>query len=374
MTSLRDSFNNLFTFFAAMLVSFCASAPSAYALPPVSGAGLPLKVALLPLENLSGGAAPLKDLKALIAKELAKRGAELLEERTLDQFMERHRIRYTGGLDAATSEALKEETGVDSILITSVELYDEGDPPRIALIERLVSSGRSPRILWMDSAAMTGADSPGFLGLGLISDPAVLAEKTVGTLGVSFKAYLTGEERRVPRTKRTFNPRTSYLAPALEQNKQYAVAVVPFFNESTSRNAGDIVMLHLVKELVRSGRFSVLEPGLVRQQMLNVRVIMDEGISLNQADMLSNYFDADLVINGKVEDYFDYQGPAGTPRVDFSVLAIDKNSRKVVWTSRSRNDGNDRVIFFDCGNVTTGDGLVSEMARSLVVKMLHDKR
>ena len=38
--------------------------------------------------------------------------------------------------------------------------------------------------------------------------------------------------------------------------------------------------LHFIEELVRVGGFDVVEPGVVRQKLLHVRLIMKEGISL----------------------------------------------------------------------------------------------
>ena len=39
--------------------------------------------------------------------------------------MTRHRVRYAAGIDAATAEALQQETGVDGVVIASVELSSD---------------------------------------------------------------------------------------------------------------------------------------------------------------------------------------------------------------------------------------------------------
>ena len=49
--------------------------------------------------------------------------------------------------------------------------------------------------------------------------------------------------------------------------------------------------------------------------------------------------EADLIFMGRVFDYEDYQGAAGTPKVDFTVQVIDRKSRRQVWSSKSRNEG-----------------------------------
>jgi hypothetical protein len=96
---------------------------------------------------------------------------------------------------------------------------------------------------------------------------------------------------------------------------------------------------------------------------------MNEGISLVDADHISLGLNADLVLSGKVVAYQDNAGQYGSPEVDFSVLAIEK--KKVVWTSKSYNQGDDGVFFFDRGKVNTAGGLASYMVRSLVRELLQ---
>jgi len=54
------------------------------------------------------------------------------------------------------------------VLITSLELYSDANPPRFLLISRLVSTGENPSILWMDGVGLAGDDSRGLFDLGLI--------------------------------------------------------------------------------------------------------------------------------------------------------------------------------------------------------------
>jgi TolB-like protein len=138
------------------------------------------------------------------------------------------------------------------------------------------------------------------------------------------------------------------------------VAVVPFLNLSERKHAGRIVTLLLVNELARSEVFSVVEPGLVRAQLLKYRMIMEAGPSLANAGILfsRSSLDVDLVCSGTV---FDYQDAVGVPKVDFSVKIFERNSREVVWSSRSYGNGDDGVFFFDLRRVRTAHRLASEM-------------
>jgi TolB-like protein len=143
------------------------------------------------------------------------------------------------------------------------------------------------------------------------------------------------------------------------------IAVVPFFNGSTKKNAGDIMMFQFVKELKKLEDFVVIEPGVVREQFLTMRVIMDEGVSSSDIDLIASNIDADLILAGKVMDYQDDIALYGQPQVAFSVMLIDRSSKKIIWASRSYNRGDDAVTLFDWGSVNSANEMVSEMVRVL---------
>jgi len=150
---------------------------------------------------------------------------------------------------------------------------------------------------------------------------------------------------------------------------EYTIAVVPFFNISERKYAGDIMTTHFVRELNAFENFNVVEPGAVKETLLSMRIIMKDGISLADADLIFSRLNADLILTGLVLDYQDYQGATGKPKVNFSVLVIDRKSREVVWTSKSYNEGDDGVYFFDIGRVNTAHAMASEMVQA-VVKMM----
>jgi TolB-like protein len=148
-----------------------------------------------------------------------------------------------------------------------------------------------------------------------------------------------------------------------------SIAVVPFFNVSNNKNAGDIMTLQFVKELIKLKSFVVIEPGVVRQQFLDMRVVMIEGISSADIDLISENVAADLILTGKVTEYQDYEDTWGKPRVDFYVMLIARDNKRIVWSSKSNNSGDDGVTLFDWGTVNTANAMVSEMA-NIVRKMM----
>jgi TolB-like protein len=374
MISLTNSLNRVWIFLFAGVLCFsgCASTKKIVNENAQIDEGKFL-IAILPFENLSGTNAPLKDIRELFIHKLRAEGFPILEEETLEKFMARYRIRYTGGIDKPLAQAFKNDTGTEGVLITSVELYSEMNPPKIALISRLVSTGDNPMILWADGVGLAGDDSPGILALGLIEDPKVLLEKGVGRLTASLGGYFdkTSGMNPIQSMKGKFRPKISYRSDIFVPSQKYTVAVVPFLNFSVRRNAGEILGLEFIRNLKRFEQFDVVEPGMVRQQLLTMRIIIPEGISLANADALFAALNVDLILAANIVDYQDYQGVFGKPKVDFFVQLIERKSRSVVWSSVSYNEGDDGVFFFDLGRVNTAHAMASQMTRWIGEMMIE---
>jgi len=366
--------------------------PEFAVIPPLGKSAL---VAVLPVENLSGGIAPLDVIRDLVRLELSENGFQVLDDEALADFMRRYRIRNTSGLSASASNAINEETGAAAYLVTSLEQSQDTDDPKLSLIARLVSAGERPEILWMDGVSLSGAGYPGFLGLDLVDDPNILLEQAVRCLVESLERSLWAGKESIERGsankhfgcnprgevvasspkrrgKRKYRPQSYYRSPTIEADKRYRVAVVPFVNLTDRKNAGEIVALHFVDKLTRAGNIAIVEPGLVREQLLKYRIIMQSGPSIANAELISSEssLGADLVFSGTV---FDYQDSAGIPKIDFSVKIIHARSRSLVWSSRSYNDGNDGVFFFDFGRIYTAHRLVSEMAWGTFRALAHGR-
>ena len=320
-------------------------------------------IALLPPVNLSGAPIPVKEMQRELAKDLAKRGIMLLDEAELERFMAHHRVRYTGGIDDATAELLKTETGVGSVLAMSIQQYSTAYPPKIAVDLRLISTGAAPKIIWTDGVAMAGDDAPGLLGLGLIESAEKLRVKVLRKLSDSLMAGMATGAAAKPASR--FRPKLSFSSPALAKSAG-RIAVIPFANRSQRKSAGEILAVHFARELARKGDMTVVEPGVVRQKLLAYRVIMDEGLSLANADLIFQVLDVDLILTGDVMEYEDYEGSAGVAQVDFSARLFDRADKKIVWASHSHNKGDDQVYFFDRGKCRTAHGLAEQMVRGAV--------
>jgi TolB-like protein len=331
-----------------------------------------LKIAVFPVFNLSGSPAPLTTISWLLTEELKDADATFIAGADLDRVITKYRIRYLGGLDGSTAQAMRDEAGADGVLIPSLELYSETIPPKIALTVRLVSTKDPMEILWIDGIGIAGDDAPGLLAYRLVKDPQILTKRAVRHLALSLMDFLSGQlkpiDSRTPKEK--FGPELIYRTAVLAADKTQTVAVVPFFNPSARSFAGEILALHFVRELWAHENLRVIEPGVLRDQLLKSRIIMDSGISLAQADLIAHYLHVDFILNGKVIDYQDYRGYNGTAKVDFSAQLFDSASREVVWSVKSYHAGDEGIFFFDWGRVNTAYALAADMVQ-LAVKTIE---
>jgi TolB-like protein len=306
----------------------------------------------------------MRGLDAEIASSLAAAGLEVVTGDVVERFLERHRLRYTGGIDGPSAAAAREELGADGILLSTIELYDAEAVPRLALTMRVVEASAEASIVWMDGTARAGDDSPGLLGLRLVRKYADLSSRELRGLTGSLVATLAGRAgatRPCPFDGR-FKPRIVFRSPRFDPSRGYSVAVLPFVNETSRRRAGDLVALEFVRQLAAVPRLRVIEPGVVRDRLIRNRVVMEGGISVDVARTMLDALQADLVLAGYVREFSDGTDPA----VNFTVLALESQRGGILWESTSHGRGSDGVWFFDLGQIRTASALTCRMAQDIV--------
>ncbi len=333
----------------------------------------PAKLALFPLLNLSGGMAPVREVGRALEQSLRLHGIELVDADAQEQFLARHRIRYTGGIDREGAEAAGAELGASGVLLASLDLYQAGVPPSVALTLRLVSADGAAKVLWIDGAGRTGDDAPGLFDLGLVNDATALQADLMDRLSTSLAAFLDHRKASAGCAGGgRFAPRASFRSTALDPKASYTVAVLPFLNESTRRNAGEVLANTFLRELHTAAGLRVVEPGLVRDEMLRFRIILEGGVSLDNARLMLELLQADLVLTGTVLAYDDAIG-GGNPRVHFTAVLLDRKNNEVVWQSTSHGLGDDGVFFFEQGKIGTANELACRLVKGAVDRMLEKR-
>lgn len=325
-------------------------------------------MALFPLANLSGVQVPLRETQAVLEEGLRGKGLELVSGDAVEEFLARHRIRYTGGVEGSAAQAARAELGVDAILLAAAVLHEEVGVPRFGMAMRLVSAEERPAVLWMDEVSRTGADSPGLLDLGVVAAVPPLRETVVARLVRSLVAALAGSGPSITTcpTGRGFRPRILYHATRSVLPHRPSIAVAPFVNQTGREDAGELLAVAFVRELARRPGLEVLEPGVVRAEFIRHRIIMEGGISHETARLALGTLEVDVVLAGYVRTHREQPEPA----LEFTVLALQTSDNRVLWQSTSYARGGDGVFFFDWGRVSTTSGLACRMVRGAVDEML----
>jgi hypothetical protein len=323
------------------------------------------RVAVLPVDNLSGAPAPAKELLAVM--EGALRGkVDVVGAADLEDFLGRHRLRYTGGIDAESARAARDELGANAVLLTSVTVYRASGPPALGITARLVSTGDEPEILWMDAAAWAGDQAPGLLGMGRRERMAPVQARVVRQLARSLDAFLDGKTRDVGCGGDRYRPKVRFRSSELDTDEHHTVAVVPFLDHSKRRGAGEALALEFVRQLVANGRYRVLEPGVVRDYLLSARVLVPGGISLETTRMILGGLGADMVMSGVVLD-FD-EGARGGSAIRFRAVLLDSEG-DVLWSSSSFNRSDEGVVAFGLGRVGNSQELTCRMVTGVVARL-----
>jgi TolB-like protein len=383
VTCWASSSNSARALTAVLCAALCGCAAAGAAQPPAAAAEVrkietaaapPLRrIAVFPLVNAAGVVAPMRDIGATLRLELEKQGTPFVEGAPVDEFLARHRIRYTGGLDAATAVLAGRELGVDAVLITTVVAVGREPMPRLSVESRLVTANDDPRILWAGGFSRLGDESPGAFDLGVIRDFNQLAAK--GFDGLARSVATLAQRKEVPTVAcppaGRFRPRSSYRSAALDFHAPLAIAVLPFQNLTRRRNAGDVVSLAFVRQLQSVANVRVTEPGVLRDDLLRFRVVLQGGISLDVARMTMELVHADLALTGVVRSFDDALSADGVPKLEYTVMLLDRRGDEVVWRSTSYSQGDDGVFFFDAGKVSTVGDLACRMAQSTVRAMIE---
>jgi TolB-like protein len=351
-----------------------ASAASA----PASAGGGPKTIgpplALFPIQNLTGGAAPTRELTAELRERLVKHGLLLVPDEAVRRPLAARRIRYTGGLDREGAAALRDEAGVAGVIIPSLETLGTSAPFRVALTVRLLSTEPEPAIRWLHTFPRSGVDAPGPFSMNVYPAVEPLRDSVFDEVAAALAAAL-GEGRPRPSCPEIGprKPDRTYRSPLVADPSRKTLAVLPFLNDARRRDAGEVVAEELLTALVASGAIHVVEPGVVRSEMLAYRFGANGGISLDDARSILDLLHADLILSGTVRRFEEAGGPGGVPRVEFSTWVLDRETGRLVWSSTASGAGDDGVWLFGAGRVMTASGLACGLAKGIAAQLLRDR-
>lgn len=325
-----------------------------------------MPIALLPASDTLNAGVPVDRITDALAAALVARGFALVPAERVQAVLRARRERSVSGVSGPIAAALGTEAGAGAILVTAVDDWHEGEMPRVALTARLVGATPEAPILWADGTAHHALEKPGAFGLGLGKNADDLLAMAAEELAVSIARGRPSSSRKV---EKRFLPRSLAATAPRDVPARRRVAVLPFFTDGPDRGLGDLLALQFVRHLSEDPAYEIVEPGVVRQALLDTRVIQEDGVSLAQVDTVRALLDVDIVVSGRITQYDPLGLSPGSPSSGFSARAIDARTRRVVWSSFSYAAGDDGLRWFDTRWVRSGVLLTSDLVRGVLVQL-----
>lgn len=132
-----------------------------------------VQLAVMPVEDLSMGDNGLNpSMTSRLREALIRKGYAVVEEKRIIDFMAKNRIRRVGSLDTNNILRLRQELGIDYIMLGSVNQVREKEPAALGISLQIIQASDA-KMVWAGSTQLCRADVRKFLG---IAEPQNLSE------------------------------------------------------------------------------------------------------------------------------------------------------------------------------------------------------
>ncbi len=149
------------------------------------------------------------------------------------------------------------------------------------------------------------------------------------------------------------------------------VAVLPLENLSNSAEAGEIMTRIFWTEIVRSGAFEVIEPGVTDLAMDALQIRSTGSLTADQLRGVGDTLGVGYVFLGSVLESGKIQTSEGdVPAVGVSLRMVETRTAHIVWAAVHVRTGDDRETVFGWGRVRSYE----QLAMRLAGEMLEDFR
>jgi len=132
-----------------------------------------VQMAVIPVEDLSQGDNGLNpSMTSRLREVLIRKGYTVVEEKRIIDFMAKNRIRRVGSLDSNNILRLRQEFGIEYLLLGSVNQLRDKEPAALGISLQIIRANDA-KMIWAGSAQLCRADVRKFLGL---AEPQNLSE------------------------------------------------------------------------------------------------------------------------------------------------------------------------------------------------------
>lgn len=317
-----------------------------------SDARLPLArkaIALMPFENLSDKKEAVEKVMPYIRQWVKDAGFEIVPDEVVERFLLRHEIRSTGRFSDKTIHSMDRGLGAAYILLGSVISYS--DDPLLSISTRLVSVPDG-NIVWGGHAGRSGVEFQTVLGLGKITTLAGLAPVVIDEL---------------------FSPLKRFVPPdKAEQEKwRFRVAVMPFGNLSTRRDAGVIATYLFLSGIAQKTGWATVEYGKVWNTLVSENYPYRGELDYDTLQALGKKLEVDGILLGTVEKYTEDLGAKGQviPETAISLRLLYVPNKTIIWADRLGATGEDDILVLDWGRIRTADKVAEKVIKKLVKRL-----
>lgn len=124
-----------------------------------------VQLAVMPVEDLSMGDNGLNpSMTGRLREALGRKGYAVVEEKRIIDFMAKNRIRWVGRLASHHVLRLRQELGIDYLLLGSVNQVREKEPAALGISLQMIRTSDA-KMVWAGSVQLCRADVRKFLGL-----------------------------------------------------------------------------------------------------------------------------------------------------------------------------------------------------------------
>jgi hypothetical protein len=314
----------------ALLVGLSGSAT---AQPPVPGEHAALSdVVVLPFANYSGRYEALQSVLPLFYERLDSLGLRVMSHEELRPVLREHRVRVVGQIGRTGMDVIATATGARLAIVGSIDIYEPDRSFEILINARLVDL-QTGEVLTAVSAGKTVQETEKAFGRGR-------AERIEAVIAPVVEEFMT---RMAPSLRGERPDRR-------QDHSCGQIVLVPLDDYSERRHGAEVLLNMMMTELI-SREWRVIEPGILREMLLDEQKTARGGITDEVLMMVRDQLRACFVVTGELEIFSITRSgiDVSVPRLGYGLRLIDVRSQRLLASIDLDRDGSDGETLFAHG-------------------------
>ncbi|HSM13470.1 MAG TPA: hypothetical protein VLA66_05325 [Thermoanaerobaculia bacterium] len=324
------------------------------------------RLALLPLENLSGLEEAAQVVGPRLAEALARRGWRPIPGEEVERILREERARRGDTLSDRARERLLVELDAGGVAAVAILVWLPGRNPIVSLSARILGpEGAEAGAVGSVSAAEL--ERP--FGLGPPIEIEELADRAIERLARALPA--PGESGRpAERRHAPVGGRDPVVlrSPGVFDDGPLRICLLPFGNDARDRGAPRILAEVLARRLRASGRFEPVEPAELRAALRAERVPSLRFLDATALRAVAARLGTPYFLRGTIWQWVE-GSPASSgpvPEVELELELVDVERGRTVWAAHHGRRGDDYVGLFLRGRIGTVAGLLDQVVAEIL--------